>query len=711
MNGNPPNGVKIDFLQIYSNVDIGKTSDDEELTSPSVGNATVIDTFGANDKMTINNSGHSFVTSNITTDDGHGNTSRITGGTFNTFGLVDGWVKNDDPGSETLIEAGGIATTDNEGDTRTISGELDPTRTITSNPTDIFVTIDPVTSLKTTTTFTASTSDIIHKKDTFGGADVHSSSLTNPGSDIRSGKNTLTGDETTDETVTNDVHILGSLSPGETVDAENKFYIADNTSDLFSNIDTLTVDGTDTITSTFGGPFTITALNVNNSILETKTDPATGNTTTISIVDWLGGKGKDTEGDSDTKVTVAGGTTTDIPVIGDSGQLEEGWSLSETVGQRDSGGNLISPSVTTTNVGSDIVTLLNGVSTDPGGTNTNTVTNGTTSTTTTTTATAAAAGAPSGGNGMTNAAPPGVDDIHYLIIRAQGIILTLKKQVAEAEAMKLAIEKSWVAVFGYTAWQKEELARLDIVQKGSSAAIAELEAKLDNENLKLAVEDQSFLNLKYQPLEVVDINAAGRPGFWVSIIPVYGSAANAAASFNEGTVSGAAWGTGFTLLAFSDILLVRSAGTALFKGGAKLFAQKATVDTAATGAYNAGAKAGGTGLGILTGKEIAVSKKGIQLVETHLAQFGSNAPNTAMIIRLKAALQQGKKIEGADASFYLHEAFESTRMAKGIPYEIAHQAALLKYAVSPFSIYHIDVILAFKSFFNKNWITFWNNLK
>lgn len=43
------------------------------------------------------------------------------------------------------------------------------------------------------------------------------------------------------------------------------------------------------------------------------------------------------------------------------------------------------------------------------------------------------------------------------------------------------------------------------------------------------------------PMDQIDIGAAGRPGFWMGLIPIYGSAASLAASIDEGS----GWGIGF----------------------------------------------------------------------------------------------------------------------------------------------------------------------
>lgn len=125
-----------------------------------------------------------------------------------------------------------------------------------------------------------------------------------------------------------------------------------------------------------------------------------------------------------------------------------------------------------------------------------------------------------------------------------------------------------------------------------------------------------------------------------------------------------------------------------------------------TGAFLDGT-AGGVGLGRVSDMSLRVSEKGLGIVESHLGQFGPVPENTAMIARLRGALESGTRISGADASFYLHELNEATLMGRGLTYEAAHAAALGRYGVSPFSVYHPDVILANPGVFNSNWFNFW----
>lgn len=122
-----------------------------------------------------------------------------------------------------------------------------------------------------------------------------------------------------------------------------------------------------------------------------------------------------------------------------------------------------------------------------------------------------------------------------------------------------------------------------------------------------------------------------------------------------------------------------------------------------TGAFNPASKVTGDGLGKLAGREVRVSQKGVDLVEGHLTQFGYVEQNALMVQRLRSAVADGRKISGGDASFYLHEAAEATMMRRGVGYYPAHDAALLKYNVSPYSVYHPSVIRSVPGEFNANW--------
>ncbi|MEX0271441.1 hypothetical protein AB3R30_20095 [Leptolyngbyaceae cyanobacterium UHCC 1019] len=115
----------------------------------------------------------------------------------------------------------------------------------------------------------------------------------------------------------------------------------------------------------------------------------------------------------------------------------------------------------------------------------------------------------------------------------------------------------------------------------------------------------------------------------------------------------------------------------------------------------------GQGFGILAGRTVKVSQKGLEIVETHLKRFGDHPPNTMMIERLRAAHKANRPISNADAVFYTHEVAEAGFMSRGMAYEEAHSAALAKYAVDQRSVYAPEVIQAHPDHFNNYWKSFW----
>lgn len=127
---------------------------------------------------------------------------------------------------------------------------------------------------------------------------------------------------------------------------------------------------------------------------------------------------------------------------------------------------------------------------------------------------------------------------------------------------------------------------------------------------------------------------------------------------------------------------------------------------------------GDDGFGKLSGNQYRVSEKGIRTIESHLSRpefvdsyTGNTAleepENATMLARLWSALSEGRPISGADASFYFHELSENTLMEDGITGPEAHDAAIARYGVSPFSIYYPDAILANPGAFGSPYFEFW----
>jgi hypothetical protein len=116
------------------------------------------------------------------------------------------------------------------------------------------------------------------------------------------------------------------------------------------------------------------------------------------------------------------------------------------------------------------------------------------------------------------------------------------------------------------------------------------------------------------------------------------------------------------------------------------------------------------GLGKISGKEYTVTQKGLNNVRNYLTEQGfiDDYENQAMLSRLSNAMKNGVKITGADAVFYTHELKEAQLVALGTEQLVAHKIALKFYEVSPFSVYHPEVIKMNPSLWNKSWFDFWN---
>lgn len=115
------------------------------------------------------------------------------------------------------------------------------------------------------------------------------------------------------------------------------------------------------------------------------------------------------------------------------------------------------------------------------------------------------------------------------------------------------------------------------------------------------------------------------------------------------------------------------------------------------------------GLGKISGKKYKITQKGLDFIKQYLSEQGfiGDYENQDMIKRLESALASGEKITGADAIFYTHEIKEALLVSSGIPQEDAHKMALKYYEVSPFSVYHPDVIKKESGWWNDKWFEFW----
>jgi hypothetical protein len=112
-------------------------------------------------------------------------------------------------------------------------------------------------------------------------------------------------------------------------------------------------------------------------------------------------------------------------------------------------------------------------------------------------------------------------------------------------------------------------------------------------------------------------------------------------------------------------------------------------------------------LGILTDQEYGVEHDKLEIIRNHISKFPEFLPNYKMMERLQLALELEQKISGADASFYFHELKEAALMEQGYDWYTAHPMAIKHYGVSPYSLYHPEIIRAYPEDFNKNWRKAW----
>jgi hypothetical protein len=100
-------------------------------------------------------------------------------------------------------------------------------------------------------------------------------------------------------------------------------------------------------------------------------------------------------------------------------------------------------------------------------------------------------------------------------------------------------------------------------------------------------------------------------------------------------------------------------------------------------------------------QKIAITRRGIDRVEEHLKRFGPDAPNQAMIGRLRAG-----KTSSHDINFYVHELKESALMARGVQSRPAHRETLEWQGILyrpgyENQLYHPSVICRFRENFNE----------
>jgi filamentous hemagglutinin len=142
----------------------------------------------------------------------------------------------------------------------------------------------------------------------------------------------------------------------------------------------------------------------------------------------------------------------------------------------------------------------------------------------------------------------------------------------------------------------------------------------------------------------------------------------------------------------------------------------AAIDAAIIVAPLALGEVGGASLGLestaVQVRGVQVTEAGLDLISEHLATNveGATAENAAMMGRLQTAMANGLRSFGADANFYMHEAYEATMMNRGTEYAVAHAAALARYGVSQYALYHPQVIATLheaEGIFSEGYLKYW----
>ena len=108
-------------------------------------------------------------------------------------------------------------------------------------------------------------------------------------------------------------------------------------------------------------------------------------------------------------------------------------------------------------------------------------------------------------------------------------------------------------------------------------------------------------------------------------------------------------------------------------------------------------------------EEVSVKPKqeDLDIIKDHLSGDMQADFNDAMIERIEKVLQEGGELKGPDAEFYRHELEETRLMNQGLDYDTAHNAALSKYGVTEFDLYHPDVIESMPEWFGPAWFEYW----
>ena len=361
--GNPSAGLTIDFVNNLGSIDKGVNTDDEELPSLVNGTGTETDQFSSSDTLKLTESGHSNLHFVVNTDDGHGNTVSIDEWARTNFGITGtGTLTNTDNGQESVNESSNKITADNEEDTATQSGEIDPFAEKTTNANDKTTAVDPITGLRTTVWyFDNGSTDNRQDQETESLTDVHGQLLGQASTDVCSGTDIPTETKEKHQDTGTKTTTVGTDSNGQIFNLLKISSIQGDETDTSTNTETAFANGIETaeIVTRISIPDLLTRQAITGTIATI--DPATGIRTTITLNDITTGTSVEMMTSGDNVVTTAGSGATDAPTLSENSQSTVTWNHTDLTTVTDARGNLIGTPITTQYTGSDTQSLSNGV--------------------------------------------------------------------------------------------------------------------------------------------------------------------------------------------------------------------------------------------------------------------------------------------------------------------------------------------------------------
>lgn len=688
--GNPASGATLDDLRTTATSGQGGTSSSAILSFAADGTLSGSTTFSTHNDDSVIGGGHRNITYVGQSINSYGNSTAFNDSSLMTFSDLSS-MHNSQSGAESYFyDATGVETVHNESDVSNQNGQIDHTQTQTTSNHDGTVTIDPTTGLTTTTSLVASSSDIMTTHDLVTSTAAHSASLSNlVGTTVNTGSDVQTGTELFTDNVSNTVGLIGTSANGAVVNTSSTSAQTNAVQRAFGASSTLTPDGTATLTTSVSGT-------------STSTDVGTG-TTTPQPVTQLSTTATVAAGGIGAAIAAANGTSA---MPSDYGQLGVG----ENIALYDGSGVFhgiqdfhMSP-VWKAQKQAQVDAIMSNWTCLFGDTRSEY-------------RAYQEAGIPirqvPPGQAYPSPAPPPAP-----MPPPPQPLLTLPPPPAPPPPPTVTTPPLDPPAPPPANNGRDILDTFEPPENFVHSAVAETFRDLLGDRFLLETSGLGIVgavSIGYFAGVLTGV-AAAPAGAATLGSTMYVAAMGAAADYwitlsvanvinlnaNDPTIAGVVYAAGAGALTGGVVHVGGQVLSAVSNGLTRTMVPKS-----ATGAFNPRFAGGGNGLGLFGTTAVRVTQKGLHIVDDHLIQFGHIEQNVMMMDRLRTAMAKGLKITGADASFYMHELAEATKMAKGLSYDAAHAAALRKYGVSPYSVYHPSVIQALPDWFNNNWRTFW----